>query len=346
MPVLDVSNKEQVAKYDEFVRQSPYRSMMQDRHWAQVKDDWGNEIVYVEENGEIVAAMTILIKKLPLGYTLLYATRGPVCDINDLDLVQRLLKEVEVVAKKHKAIVLKMDPEVAYSDELYERYKKAGFHLLSENDDQDALIQPRKNMVLDLKGHDEESIMMHFSKKCRSSIRGGLRKGVQVRYSRSDEDIEMMHETYRIMAERNGITTRSVDYFKKIRDEYENTRVYIVTHEEDLLAAALTINYHGKMYYLYAGSTNTKRNLNANHVMNYEMIRWGLEEEAEQYDFGGFFEVGDGLYQFKKSFCDKGGHVEYIGEINKVYKPFIYNMLEKVIPMVKNLRKRMRRNNN
>src|SRR5699024_10530858 len=84
---------------------------------------------------------------------------------------------------------------------------------------------------------------------------------------------------------------------------------------------------------------------NANHVMNYEMIRWGLEEEAEQYDFGGFFEIGDGLYQFKKSFCDKDGHVEYIGEINKIYKPFVYNMLEKVIPMVKNFRKRMRRNN-
>lgn len=340
MAVLDVSNKEDVKRYDDFIRNSPYRSMMQDRKWAEVKDDWGNEYVYLEEDGEIIAAMTILIKRLPLGYSVLYATRGPVCDIHDLKLVQRLLNEVDVVAKKHKAITLKFDPEIPYSDELYALYKNAGFHLISQDDDQEQLIQPRKNMVLDLKGYDEESIMMRFSKRCRSNIRGGLRKGVETRYSRTDEDIELLHETYRIMAERNKITIRSVEYFKQIISSYETARVYIVTHEEDLLAAALTINYEGKMYYLYAGSTNVKRNLNANHIMNYEMIKWGLEEDAEQYDFGGFFEVGDGLYSFKKSFCEKDGHVEYIGEIDKVYKPIMFNLLEKVIPMLKRLRKR------
>lgn len=344
MTLLDVSNKEAVKKYNEFVRNSPHRSMMQDRKWAEVKDDWGNEQVYLEKDGEIVAAMTILIKKLPLGYSMLYATRGPVCDIYDIELVEELLKEVEVVAKKHKAIMLKFDPEVAYSEELYQLYQQAGFHLISKEDDQEKLIQPRKNMVLDLKGHDEESIMMRFSGRCRNSIRGGLRKGVQVRYSRTDEDIEKLHETYRIMAERNKITIRSIEYFKQIRDAYEDARIYIATHEDDLLAAALTINYEGKMYYLYAGSTNVKRNMNVNHVINYEMIKWGIETGAEQYDFGGFFEVGDGLYKFKKSFCDKDGHVEYIGEIDKVYKPFMYNLLEKVIPMVKRFRKKSNEN--
>lgn len=344
MALLDVSNKEEVKRYDTFVQNSPYRSMMQDRKWAEVKDDWGNEHIYLEENGEIVAAMSILIKRLPLGYSMLYATRGPVCDIYDIDLVQKLLKEVDVVAKKYKAIMLKFDPEVLYSDELYQLYKNAGFHLISQDDDQEQLIQPRKNMVLDLKGYDAESIMMRFSKKCRSSIRGGLNKGVQVRYSRTDEDIQLLHETYRIMAERNKITIRSVEYFKQIRDAYEDARIYIVTHEEDLLAAALTINYHGKMYYLYAGSTNVKRNLNANHVLNHAMIQWGIEAGAEQYDFGGYFEVGDGLYKFKKSFCDKDGPSEYIGEIDKVYKPLMYNLLEKVIPMVKRLRKRSNEN--
>ncbi len=339
MALLDVSNEKEVKRYDAFVRNSPYRSMMQDRVWADVKDDWGNEHVYLEKDGEIVAAMSILIKRLPLGYSILYATRGPVCDVQDIDLVQELLKEVDVVAKKHKAIVLKFDPEVPYSDELYQLYKNAGFQLISQDDDQDKLIQPRKNMVLDLKGYDEESIMMRFSKSCRSSIRGGLRKGVEVRHSRTDADVELLHETYRVMAERNKITIRSVEYFKQIRDAYEDARVYIVTHEDDLLAAALTINYNGKMYYLYAGSTNIKRNLNANHVLNHEMIQWGIEAGAEQYDFGGYFEVGDGLYRFKKGFCDKDGPVEYIGEIDKVYKPFMYNVLEKVIPMVKRFRR-------
>lgn len=343
MPVLDISNKEQVAKYDAFVRNSLYRSMMQDRKWAEVKDDWGNEFVYVEENGEIIAAMTVLIKQLPLGYSMLYATRGPVCDVYNIQLVQKLMDEVQVLAKKHKAIMLKFDPEIAYSDKLYDLYQQAGFTVISKEDDQEQLIQPRKNMILDLKGHDEESIMMRFSKRCRSNIRGGLRKGVETRYSRDEKDIELMHETYKVMSERNGITIRPVEYFKKIIETYENSRIYIMTHEEDLLAGALTINYEGKMYYLYAGSTNIKRNLNVNHVMNYEMIKWGLEEQAELYDFGGYFEEGDGLYTFKKSFCEKDGPTEYIGEINKVYKPFMYKVITQVIPMVKRFRKKLKK---
>lgn len=346
MALLDKSNKQDVKRYDDFVRNSKFRSVTQDRLWSEVKDDWGNEHVYLEKNGEIVAALSILIKRLPGGFSVLYAPRGPVCDVSDIELVEELIKEVDVVAKKNKAIMLKFDPEVSYSDELYNLYKNNGFSLISKDDDQDKLIQPRLNMILYLEDHDEESIMMKFSKRCRSSIRGSARRGVEVRYSRSDEDIEILHDAYMTMAARNKISTRSVEYFKQIRDSFgEDCRIYIATHENDILAAGLTINYYGKLYFLYAGSTNIKRNLNPNHLMNYEMIKWGIETGAEQYDFGGVFELSnnDGLYMFKKSFCDKDEPAQYIGEINKVYRPFMYNVLESVVPKIQNLRKKISR---
>jgi len=345
MAILDKSNKEDVKRYDNFVLHSKFRSVTQDRRWSEVKDDWGNEHVYLEKDGEIIAAMSILIKRLPLGYSVLYAPRGPVCDIFDMELVQEILKEAEAVAKKNKAIMLKFDPEVSYSDELYNLYKDAGFRLISKDDDQDKLIQPRMNMILQLEDHDEETIMTKFSKGCRSTIRGAIRKGVEVRYSRSDEDIETFHKIYEEMALRNKITTRSVEYFKLMRDSFDSLRVYLTYHEEDVLAASVTINYNGKFYYLYAGSNNVKRNLNPNHVMNYELIKWAIEEGAEQYDFGGVFELNsnDGLYKFKKSFCNKDEPAQYIGEIDKVYNSLMYNVLEKFIPLVKNFRKKLRR---
>ncbi|MCZ2260222.1 lipid II:glycine glycyltransferase FemX [Sporosarcina sp. G11-34] len=345
MALLDKTKKEEVRRYDEFIRNSPFRSVTQDRLWAQVKDDWGNEHVYLEENGEIVAAMSILIKRLPLGFSVLYAPRGPVCDPADLKLVQKLLKEAEVVAKKNKAIMLKFDPEASYSDELYNLYKNAGFRLISKDDDPDKLIQPRMNMILQLEDHDEETIMTKFSKSCRSSIRGSARKGVEMRYSRTDEDIETFHKVYKTMAERNKITSRPLEYMKLMRDTYDDLRIYIASHEGDVLAAGLTINYYGKLYYLYGGSTDVKRNLNPNHLMNFEMIKWGIETGAKQYDFGGVFELSknDGLYTFKKSFCNKDEPAQYIGEIDKVYKPFMYTILETVIPLVKRFRKKLRR---
>ena len=346
MALLDKKNEEDVRRYDEFVRNSKFRSVTQDRLWSEVKSDWGNEHIYLEENGEIVAAMSVLIKRLPGKFSVFYAPRGPVCDYSDIKLVQSLLKEVEQIAKKNKAIMLKFDPEESYSEEMYNLYKNAGFRLISKDDDQDKLIQPRMNMILYLEDHDEESIMMKFSKKCRSTIRGAAKKGVQVRYSRSDEDIKILYDAYTIMAQRNKISTRSMAYFKQMRDSFgENLRIYIASHEDDILAAGLTINYYGKLYYLYAGSTDVKRNLNPNHLMNYEMIKWGIETGAEQYDFGGVFELSnkDGLYLFKKSFCDKDEPAQYIGEINKVYRPFMYRILETIIPKIQRLRRKMKR---
>ena len=82
MALLDKSNKQDVKRYDDFVRNSKFRSVTQDRLWSEVKDDWGNEHVYLEKDGEIVAALSILIKRLPGGFSVLYAPRGPVCDVS------------------------------------------------------------------------------------------------------------------------------------------------------------------------------------------------------------------------------------------------------------------------
>lgn len=127
MPILDKNNKEQVGKYLDFIRNSKYRTLTQDLNWSNVKWDWENEQVYTENNGEITAAISILIKRVPLAGALLYAPRGPVCDINDTSAVEDLLKEVEPLIKKYNAFALKMDPEVLFSEELEKKLEQNGF---------------------------------------------------------------------------------------------------------------------------------------------------------------------------------------------------------------------------
>ncbi|WP_188207907.1 lipid II:glycine glycyltransferase FemX [Alkalibacillus aidingensis] len=349
MPVLDKTDEKKVDQYKEFVRNSTHRSLTQDYNWKNVKDDWGNEQVYIERDGEIVAALSLLIQKTPGGYSLLYAPRGPVCDFYDLSLVTELVNEAKEVAKKHKAFVLKMDPEVLYTDELDQKYRRAGFVVRNSDDDQDDLIQPMMNMVVDLENKDEESLMLGFKRKTRNNIRRALKKGVKTTYSREDDYLEKFYEIYKTMAERNGIATRPFDYFIKLRDSFEGLRIYLTEHEGDYLSGAITINYEGKMYYIYAGSTNEKRNLSPNHVMNYEMMKWGIEENAIQYDLGGIFSLNkeeDGLFEFKRGFFkeEEEGVRRYIGEVDYVYKPFIYKLFVKFLPMIKQLRRKLKRN--
>ncbi|WJY27631.1 lipid II:glycine glycyltransferase FemX [Sporosarcina trichiuri] len=349
MPILDKNNAADVGRYNAFIRSSPHRALTQDLNWSHVKDDWGNEQVYLEEEGEIVAAMSLLIKRVPGGYSLLYAPRGPVCDVYDEKKVAALIKEAEPLAKKHKAFALKMDPEAAYDDRLDRIYRDAGYTVHNSEAGKDDLIQPRMNMIVQLDGKDEETLMAGFRKKTRNLIRSAAKKGVETSWARTDDYLTAFYDIYKTMAERNHITTRSYEYFVKLRDNFEGLRVYLMTHEGDKLAGAVTINYNGKMYYLYAGSTNVKRNMNPNHLMNFEMMKWGLDEGAVSYDLGGIFSTDsekDGLYSFKKSFFndEEESVTTYIGEIDHVYKPFLYSMFVKVVPKVQQLKKKLKRN--
>lgn len=340
MPILNKNNPVEVSKYLDFVHTSKYRTLTQDLNWSNVKWDWENEQVYTEKNGKITGAMSLLIKRVPLAGALLYAPRGPVCDVKDIEAVKDLLREAEPLVKKYNAFAIKMDPEVQFSQELEKKYQNEGFLTRNKGVKKDALIQPRYNMILKFEDHDKESIMSKFSGKTRNRIRSAAKKGVFTEYGTSDEFLEKFYKIYVEMTHRNKLTARSYEYFIKMRESFPGLRIYIAKHEEDDLSAGLTINYFGKLYYLYAGSTDIKRNLGPNQLMNYEMISWGLEEGATQYDFGGVLALDktDGLYEFKIGFCDKDGVSEYIGEIDKVYKPFYYFAFNNILPKLQRLR--------
>lgn len=340
MPVLDKNNAAEVKRYQEFIRTSDHRSLTQDLKWSEVKWDWGNAQVYLEKDGQIKAAMSLLIKKVPFLGSLLYAPRGPVCDIEDLDLVKELIEEALPLVKEHKAFALKMDPEVPYSEELEKKYLGAGFKTRNKGVIKDALIQPRYNMIVKFDDHNQETILSKFTGKTRNRIRGAVKKGVYTDYGRSDDYLEKFYEIYLEMTRRNKLTARSYDYFMQMRDSFDGLRIYLAHHEEDTLSAGLTINYYGKLYYLYAGSTDVKRNMGPNQLMNYDMISWGIEEGGIQYDMGGVLALdkSDGLYEFKAGFCDKDGATEYIGELDKVFGPFAYSAFINFLPKVQRLR--------
>lgn len=340
MPILDKKNPKEVERYLNFIRNSKHKTLTQDLNWSEVKWDWGNEQVYTEKNGQITGAVSFLVKKVPFAGALLYAPRGPVCDFNDIESVKELIKEAEPLVKKYKAFALKMDPEILYSEELDEKYKKENFITRNKGIEKDALIQPRFNMILKFDDHDKESIMSKFTGKTRNRIRSSAKKGVYTEHGRTDEFLERFYKIYVEMTHRNKLTARSFEYFLQMRDSFEGLRVYIAKHEEDEISAGVTINYYGKLYYLYAGSSDVKRNLGSNQLMNYHMISWGIDDGAEQYDFGGVLALdkSDGLYEFKSGFCDKDGASEYIGEIDKVYRPFFYYAFNNVLPKLQRIK--------
>ncbi|MDF2865511.1 MAG: aminoacyltransferase [Clostridia bacterium] len=343
MPVLDREDNRQVAKYNKFLKDNN-ASAMQDLRWGKVKSNWIQEAIYLEEEGQIIATMTILLNKVPIFNSyMMYATRGPVCDIINIELVKKLVKEADVIAKKYNAFVLKFDPEFKSNEEIKKLYLKNGFNVLEGH----SVIQPRHNMILDIENKTEEELLKNFSEKTRYNIKVATKKGVNIRYSRDKSDLRIFYELYKTTTIRDRIGCRPYEYFERMLDAYneDELRIYIADHEGESLSSAIALNYGGKMFYIYGASSNEKRNLMPNYLMQWEMIKWGLENKCNNYDFGGVFEFTNenGLYKFKSGFCKQEGVTEYIGEIDKVYKPLIYFSYTKVIPSIQNIKKKLKK---
>ena len=346
MPILDKNDESMVKKYNEFVRNREHTSALQDLNWAYVKkEEWTHEAVYLEKNGNITAAMSMLIRTFAKGFSMIYVPRGPVCDAYDISTIKELVNEAKIVSKKYNAFVLKFDPEVLYDEKLEALYRQAGFKV--RNKDKHELIQPIQNMILRIKGKTEEEIVKGYSEKTRYNIRVAEKKGVIVRYSRDEEDLKKFYELSEITAKRDGISLRDYSYYKRMLEAFDeqHLRIYIAEHEGEALSGAIALNYGGKLFYIYGASSNEKRNLMPNYLMQQTMIRWAIETNCSEYDFGGVFVIdkSNGLYRFKEGFCRQEGVTEFIGEVDYVYNKLVYFAFVKLVPIYKKLRKLFKR---
>lgn len=329
---MEIITKEQYAEFEAFTKNHRAGSFMQTLQWTEVKFNWDYECV-VSRNGqgEIQGAMLILIRKVPLiGRTLLYAPRGPVCDLHDYAVIADLLEGVKAVAKKHKSYLFRMDPYILEDDvDFIENIKKMGF-AFTPNMPDFTTFQIRNNYMLDIEGKTEDELLQQFHSKWRYNIRLSARKGVTCDwYNKKNEiDEEKLNDFYELMkttGDRDGFIIRPKEYFRRMLTALgeDHCRLYLCYKDGKALSGAITTQYAGKTSYVYGASANEARNLMPNHLMQWTMIQWALENGDFVYDFQGIPNYDDetspnyGVYRFKKGF--NGQVVTFAGEFDYVF---------------------------
>ena len=308
--MFELVTKENLHEYEEFCQSCPKGHFLQSRLWADVKDSWTWEAVIVRgPNNAVKAGISVLIRKMPgLPYTLMYAARGPVCDVHDEDALAELTRGAAAIAKKHHAYALKLDPDVKSDDtQFIEIMKKLGYVHRPGSKNFDG-VQPNYVFRLDVKDKTEDELLAAFHQKTRYNLRLSIRKGVEVRLCGK----EMLPAFSAIMQEtgaRDGFIVRPLSYFEKMLDALgEHARLYMAFWQDKPIAGTIAIHYGNKVWYLYGASSNQYRNVMPNYQLQWEMIRWALDTKCDIYDFRGV--SGDltpenplyGLYLFKKGF--------------------------------------------
>lgn len=225
--VIDVEEKE----YDSFVKQNEYGNLLQGYSWAKIKKNWDHLHTGVyDENNKLVAAGLVLIKKLPLHFTMFYIPRGPIMDYKNEEVVTFYFAELKKVAKKHHCLFIKFDPFIHINDykstdynlkrypdtDTYlELFKKMGAYHHGFTMEIGETIQPRfQSNVLNC-----EDIEETLPKHTKRLIKDADRRHVQIVHG----GMEFVDEFSRLVGmteERKKVALRNKDYFSLLMETY------------------------------------------------------------------------------------------------------------------------------
>ena len=337
-----VTDEQSQKEYTEFLENHERCNFQQSIEWAKVKTSWKSEIILAEDkDGKIIGSLMVWIRKIPIFGNIMYSARGPVCDIHNIEVLQQLTEGAKELAKKYKAIVLRIEPDIKSSDvEFRNIMLDLGYQIKDDAKNFREEIQPRYVFRLDTKNKTEDEIFKNFHQKTRYNIRLATRKGVVVKEG-NREDLKEFHKIMVTTGIRDGFITRPLEYFEKMYDCLgpKHMKLLMAYYEDKPISGVIPIMYGNKTWYLYGASSNEHRNLMPNYLLQWEMIKIALKNKSDIYDLRGVPGIADnsnGLYRFKKGFGAE--YTEFIGEVYIEFKPFMYRMYKIAEKTFRNLR--------
>jgi lipid II:glycine glycyltransferase (peptidoglycan interpeptide bridge formation enzyme) len=317
--------------------------------WGDFKSRWGWSaqrltLTVAENSWQPLAAAQVLKRRIPrLPYSILYVPKGPVLNYNDRLLRQQVLLELEKLARREKAILIKIDPEVVrYWGVEQERKSPLGAKFIEELQHRGWVysaeqIQFPNTVILDLT-RSEDDLLASMKSKTRYNIRLAGRKGITVRQGTPD-DLSMIAAMYEETAERDNFTIRPIDYYLDAwRSFYEAGMgvPLLAEYEGVIVAAVFLVRFGDRVTYMYGASSGRERNRMPNYLLQWEAIRWAKEQGCTIYDFWGApseFVEGDplwGVWRFKDGF--QGDIVWHVGAWDYPARPFWYNVYARLLP--------------
>ena len=232
--------------WNSLISKLPNPHMLQTYEWGQVKAKYGWNPLYAvwtsdgkfsvfketdqwSLNPDHCVAVALILKRQILrnGFaarvSILYSPKGPLLDWSNQSLRDRVISDLQTLAKKEGAIFLKMDPDVVLGagvpQEEDDFIDNGGQGLISElkrrgwgySSDQ---IQFKNTVLIDLDPSEEE-LLSSMKQKTRYNIRLAEKKGVVLRVG-NQEDFGMLYQMYAETSVRDGFVIRDEGYYQTV----------------------------------------------------------------------------------------------------------------------------------
>lgn len=252
--------KLKTSEFEDFALKSPLKNYMQTKNYAKVMETQHFSYDFlglIDDNGSLVAASLILIKKLNFNNFYGYAPKGFLVNYYSKRLVKEFITLLKKFYAKKNVTFIKINPEIVVATvdiktrervetenaKLKLEFNELGFSKLKDNLYFES-VEPRFNAYIDLK----KISLKNYSKANRNKVRNARRKGLYMTMG-TEEDIE---EFYKLIK-----TDKNISYYKnlyKIFSETSSIELHLVKVDYEA--------YIKKTQKLY------ERELNNNNLLN------------------------------------------------------------------------------
>lgn len=248
-------------------------------------------------------------------------------------LLSELSKALKPLLPKN-TMVIRFDPEVTFTNLEDRDLFNYGLKTVAWADKlklkkNKVDIQPPDSTLVSLEGTEDE-ILARMHQKWRYNIRLSERKGVIIKKYNGDSaeissKIDKFYELTKETNARDGNASHAKSYYrdlilssaKQLKEgkDVPEVNLYIAEHEGDEIASIMTLFSKTESVYLYGASSNKKRNLMPNHLLQWTAMKDAKAYGSKYYDMYGMPPEGKdenhpmhGLYMFKANFGGKNIH--------------------------------------
>ena len=381
--------------WNQLISHLPNPHFLQSYEWGQVKEKYGWEPIYLAWDSQgkmkqeiglstfpfypsaaaLVLKRPVLRKGFAARLSILYAPKGPLLDWANEPLRNRVLNDLQNLAKKEGAIFLKIDPDVVLgtgvpssAEDLIDHGGQAVRTVLKRRGWRDSSdqIQFKNTVLIDLNASEEE-LLACMKQKTRYNIRLAQKKGVNVRIGTPD-DFDLLYKMYAETSVRDGFVIRDEIYYKTVwqlfmsnapssasspqssitlplgvslRAKSPYAEPLIAEVDNEPVAALFVFYFAGRAYYVYGMSRNSHREKMPTYLLQWEAMKRAKAMGCTVYDLWGapdVFEESDsmwGVYRFKEGLGGKV--VRTLGAWDFAPNPLWYKLYSETIPRVLNV---------
>jgi len=376
--------------WNELISKLPNPHFLQTYEWGQVKAKYGWSPLYAvwDADGKWkvesdpsqlstfhspVAAALILKRQIlrnafSARLSILYSPKGPLLDWTNQSLRNRVLNDLQSLAKKQGAIFLKMDPDVVLGtgvpasgedvldndgQAVVSELKRRGWGYSSDQ------IQFKNTVQIDLNPTEEE-LLSRMKQKTRYNIRLAQKKGVSLRVG-TKKDLPLLYKMYAETSVRDGFVIRAEGYYKTVWETFmpktnspisnspvsklqlqitnyklPSTEPLIAEVDNEPVAAIFVFYFAGRAFYVYGMSRDVHREKMPTYLLQWETMKRAKAKGCSMYDLWGAPDVFDesdslwGVYRFKDGLGGKV--VRTLGAWDFAPNPLWYKIYSEIIP--------------